>query len=418
VALSDVAVRNAKPKRKAYKVSDAGGLYLFVQPSGAKYWRWKYRYAGREKLLAIGVYPTVKLAEARTRRDNARKALLDGTDPGAARKADRLAARVRSENTFGAIAREWHGKMADAWSASHSAKVLASLTENVFPDLGQRPIAEITPPELLSTLRKMEKRDALEQARKVKQRCAMIFRYAIATGRAQRDPSQDLRGALKTRKTVHYPSIPFAELPGFLDAIDQSGATLQTRLAIDLLLYCFVRTNELRGARWKEMDLDAATWRIPAERMKMGEQHIVPLSRQAVAVFKQLRGLNGVGPLVFRNQVDHDRPMSENTILFAIHDAGFKGRMCGHGFRHLASTTLNEAGFATDVIERQLARSDGNKVRAAYNQAQYLAERKRMMQAWADMVDAARDGATVIPGRFSKAAQTVPTLAARASHGK
>jgi integrase len=402
VALTDVAVRNAKPKNKAYKVSDAGGLYLFVQPSGAKYWRWKYRYAGREKLLAIGVYPAVKLADGRTRRDAARKKLLDGIDPGAVRKADKLAARVSGENTFTAVACEWHSKMANSWSTSHSDKVLASLADNVFPDLGQRPIAEITSPELLATLRKIEKRDALEQARKVKQRCAMIFRYAIATGRAQRDPSQDLRGALKTRKTVHYPSIPFAELPGFLDAIDQSGATSQTRLAIDLLLYCFVRTNELRGARWEEIDLDAAIWRIPAERMKMAEQHIVPLSGQAVGVFKQLRELNAGGPLVFPNQVDHGRPMSENTILYAIHDAGYKGRMCGHGFRHLASTTLNEAGFTADVIERQLAHSDGNKVRAAYNRAQYLAERKRMMQAWADMVDAARDGAAVTPKRLSK----------------
>jgi integrase len=233
----------------------------------------------------------------------------------------------------------------------------------------------------------------------------MVFRYAIATGRAQRDPSQDLRGALKVRKVAHYPSIPFVELPAFLDAIDQSGATLQTRLAIDLLLYCFVRTNELRGARWEEIDLDATTWRIPAGRMKMGEQHIVPLSRQAVAAFRQLRELNGKSTLVLRNQVDHDRPMSENTILFAIHDAGYKGRMCGHGFRHLASTTLNEAGFAADAIERQLAHSGVNKVRAAYNHAQHLAERKRMMQAWADMVDAARDGATMIPGRSSKAAR-------------
>jgi integrase len=232
----------------------------------------------------------------------------------------------------------------------------------------------------------------------------MIFRYAIASGLAERDPSQDLRGALKTRKPSHYPAIPFAELPAFLDAIDQSGATQQTRLAIDALLYCFVRTNELRGACWDELDFEDAMWRIPAERMKMAEQHLVPLSRQAFAVFKQLRGLNGSGPLVFPNQVDHSNPMSENTILYAIHDAGYKGRMCGHGFRHLASTTLNEAGFRSDVIERQLGHSDHNKVRAAYNHAQHLPERKRMMQAWADMIDATRDGATVIPGRFGRAA--------------
>lgn len=404
MAFTDTAVRNAKPKSKPYKLADAGGMYLLVQPSGAKYWRWKYRCAGREKLLAIGVYPTTRLADARTARDAARRQLKEGIDPSAARKAAKAEARFRGENTFEGLAREWHGRMVDAWAPSHAGAVLASLEENIFPDLGHRPIAEITASELLATLRKMERREALEQARKVKQRCGMIFRYAIASGLAKRDPSQDLRGALRTRKVSHYPAIAFADLPAFLDAIDQSGATLQTRLAIDALLYCFVRTNELRGARWHEFDFEGAIWRIRAERMKMAEQHIVPLSRQALAVFKQLRELNGIGPLVLPNQAEHGKPMSENTILYAIHDAGYKGRMCGHGFRHLASTTLNEAGFRPDVIERQLAHSDGNKVRAAYNHAQHLAERKRLMQAWADMVDAARDGAAVIPGRFGKAA--------------
>ncbi|HXX82883.1 MAG TPA: tyrosine-type recombinase/integrase [Casimicrobiaceae bacterium] len=404
MALTDTAVRNAKPKIRPYKLADGDGMYLLVQPSGAKYWRWKYRYAGREKLLALGVYPITRLADARTARDAARRQLKDDIDPGAARKAKKAEARLRGKNTFEAIAREWHGKMVDVWSPSHAGAVMASLEENIFPDLGRQPIAEITAPELLVTLRKMERREALEQARKVKQRCGMIFRYAVASGLAERDPSQDLRGALKTRKASHYPAIPFAELPAFIDAIDQSGATQQTRLAIDALLYCFVRTNELRGARWDELDFKDAVWRIPAARMKMAEQHLVPLSRQTLAVFKQLRELNGRGPLVFPNQADHSKPMSENTVLYAIHDAGYKGRMCGHGFRHLASTTLNEAGFRSDVIERQLAHSDGNKVRAAYNHAQHLPERKRMMQAWADMVDAARDGATVIPGRFGKAA--------------
>ena len=404
MTLTDTAVRNAKPKSKPYKLADAGGMYVLVTPSGAKYWRWKYRFAGREKVLAIGVYPITKLVDARVVRDTARRHLTEGVDPSAARKARRVAARVRGKNTFEAVAREWHGKMVHAWSPGHANKVLASLADNVFRELGSRPIDEITPPELLATLRKIERRNALEQARKVKQRCGMIFRYAVAIGRAERDPSQDLRGALKTRKVRHYPSIPFSDLPSLLDAIDQSGAALQTRLAIEGLLYCFVRTNELRGARWDEFDLDAATWRIPPERMKMAEQHIVPLSRQALAVFKQLRKINGAGSLLFPNQVDHSRPMSENTILFAIHDAGFKGRMCGHGFRHLASTTLNEAGWSPDVIERQLSHSDTNQVRRAYNAAQYLPDRRRMMQAWADLVDAARDGATVIPGRFGKAA--------------
>lgn len=404
MALTDTAVRNARPKSKPYKLADGGGMYILVTPSGAKYWRWKFRFAGREKVLAIGVYPITKLVDARVARDAARRQLADGVDPSAARKADRVAAQVRGRNTFEAVARDWHAKMVHLWSPNHADKVLTSLADNVFPELGSRPIAEITPPELLATLRKMERRDALEQARKVKQRCGMIFRYAVATGRAERDPSQDLRGALKTRKVTHYPSIPFSELPALLDAIDQSGATLQTQLAIDALLYCFVRTNELRGARWDEFDFDAATWRIPAERMKMAEQHIVPLSRQAVAVFKQLRDMNRAGPLVFPNQAEHSKPMSENTILFAIHDAGFKGRMCGHGFRHLASTTLNEAGWSPDVIERQLSHSDANQVRRAYNAAQYVPERRRMMQAWADLVDAARDGAAVIPARFGKAA--------------
>jgi integrase len=404
MALTDAAIRNAKAKARAYKLFDSAGMYLYVQTTGAKYWRWKYRYAGREKVLAIGTYPLTKLAEARDARDHARKELLAGNDPSAARKAARLTLRLRGQNTLEAVAREWHGKMRGAWSASHATKVLGSLEDNIFPALGQRPVGEITAPELLATLRKVEDREALEQARKIKQRCGMIFRYAIATGRAERDPSQDLRGALKTRKATHYPTIPFSELPGFLDAIDQSGATQQTRLAIDALLYCFVRTNELRGARWDEFDFDHAIWRIPAERMKMAQQHVVPMSRQALAVFKELHELNGKRGFVFPNQADPRKPMSENTILYAIHDAGYKGRMCGHGFRHLASTTLNEAGFRPDVIERQLAHSDTNKVRAAYNHAQHLPERRRMMQAWADLVDAARDGATVIPGRFGKAA--------------
>jgi integrase len=275
--------------------------------------------------------------------------------------------------------------------------VLSSLKADVFPALGTRPIAEIRPPELLDVLRVVEKRGALEVASRLKQRCRAVFRYAIATGRAESDPTRDLDGALKTPKRENYAALDASELPAYLGKLAAYDGHPQTRLALRLLAYTFVRTTELRAAEWSEFDEGAAEWRIPAARMKMRDEHIVPLSRQSLAVLAELRALNGHRRYVFMNLVDHEKFMSENTMLYAIYRMGYHSRATGHGFRATASTILNEQGFKSDVIERQLAHAERNKVRAAYNRAQYLPERRKMMQHWADYLDALESGADVVP---------------------
>jgi integrase len=362
----------------------------------------KYRFAGKEKVLALGVYPEVSASQARKKRDEARAKLREGIDPAGERRAEKHRKRIAAENTFEAVAREWLSKQKGKWVAGHARRVLDSLEANLFPGLGYRPIAEITPTELLYELRKIEKRGALEIASRVAQRAAAVFRYAIVTGRTDYNPAADLRGSLEAPKTRNHAALSAADLPEFLERLDTYDGEPTTKLALRLLLLTFVRTGELRGARWDEFDLDgpSPTWRIPAERMKMKEEHIVPLSTQAVAALRELWKLTGDRALLFPNRNRPTAPMSENTVLYALYRMGYHSRATGHGFRATASTILNEMGYRPDVIERQLAHGERNKVRAAYNRAQYLAERRELMQGWADYLDAVASGAArVVPLR-------------------
>lgn len=403
--LTAVALKNSKPASKPYKLADGQGMYLLVTPSGSRYWRLKYRVAGREKVLALGVFPDVPLAEARERREEARRMLRDGKDPSAQKQAAKRARKQAAGTTFRAIAQEWLKKQRNVWDPGHADQVETSLENNVFPDLGDKPIAEIGAPELLAVLHKIEARGAHEMRQRAQQRTSAVFRYGIAKGYCSRDPARDLRGAFTPVKVRHYAALGAKDLPAFLKKLAAYDGEFEgekvTRLALQLLLLTFVRTGELRAADWSEFDLDAAEWRIPAERMKMREPHIVPLSKQALAVLKQLKELTGDGDLVFPQARKPEQPMSENTILYALYRMGYRSRATGHGFRSTASTILNELGFPPDVIERQLAHMERNKVRAAYNRAQYLPERRRMMQAWADLLDqyAAQDR-KVVAGRF------------------
>lgn len=389
VSLSDAKVRNAKPKSARYKIADGEGLFLLVMPSGSKYWRLKYFFAGKEKLLALGVYPEVTLADARQRRAEARKVLAAGEDPAEVRKETKRQDVFRTENTFEIVAREWFNRRRHEWAPSSVESVLVRLERHILPKLGSRPVAAITAPEVLTVLRLIEGRGTIETAKRVKQICGSIFMYAIATGRAERNPVPDLRGALKSPIVKHHSFLAASELPSFLNHLAEYDGSLQTKLALQLLILTFVRTTELRAARWPEIDWDNSEWRIPAERMKMRELHIVPLSEQAISVLRELQMQTGDGEYLFPNQNNPAKFMSENTMLFALYRMGYHSRLTGHGVRSTASTILNENNFRADVIERQLAHNERNAVRAAYNHAQYLPERRTMMQWWADYLDRA-----------------------------
>lgn len=385
--LTDLQTRKAKPKAKPYKLSDSGGLFLLIHPNGSKYWRQKYRFAGKEKTLAHGVFPEVPLKEARTKRDDARKLLINGVDPQALKKK-RKETDLEADS-FEAIAGEWFAKFSPKWAESHSSKILGRLEKDVYPYLGSRPIQEIRASELLQVLRRVESRGAIETAHRVRQHCGQVFRYAVATGRAERDLCQDLKGALPPPISVHHGSITDPKkIAGLLRALESYEGHHVTRCALQLAPLVFVRPGELRKAEWDEIDLDAAEWRIPAVKMKMKQPHIVPLSTQAVAVLKEIGPLTGNGQYVFPSVRTRKRPMSENTVTGALRRLGYQpGEMTGHGFRSMASTLLNEQGWNRDAIERQLAHAEGDEVRAAYNYAQYLPERRKMMQAWADYLD-------------------------------
>jgi len=385
--LTDTAIKNAKPKEKSYKMSDGDGMFVLIHINGSKYWRMKYYFAGKEKILALGVYPDVGLADARERRTQARKVLAAGNDPGAVKKEAKRLAIMSAENNFEAIAREWHEKRGHVWTPKYSVKILNRLKADIFPKLGSRPITDIKAPELLSTIMEIEKRGALYIAHRAIELCSQIFTYAIVTGRAERNPAADLRGALKPAKPKHYSHLKAEELPEFLQKLENYQGHIQTKLALKMLMYTFVRTVELRGAKWSEIDFDKAEWRIPAERMKMREQHIVPLSKQALAILRELQPVTGHWEHIFPNQQKPSGCMSENTMIYAIYRMGYHTRTTGHGFRHTASTILNEHGFKADVIERQLAHAERKKVRGTYNHAEYLPDRRKMMQWWANYLD-------------------------------
>lgn len=399
MALTDTAIRNAKPGAKPIKLFDSLGLFLLIAPAGGKWWRLKYRFGGKEKLLSLGTYPEISLKQARVKRDTARSQLANGIDPGEHRKAAKASQADSHVDSFEIVAREWFGKFAPNWAASHADKIIRRLERDVFPWLGKKPVGGITAPELLQAMRRIENRGAVETAHRALQNCSQIFRYAIATGRAMRDPAADLRGAIPPSKSKHHASIVEPKAIGeLLRTIAGYQGALVTKCALRLAPLLFVRPGELRKAEWLEFNLESAEWRIPAERMKMREQHVVPLSTQAVAILRELQPLTGRGRYVFPGARTNGRPMSENTVNAALRRLGYAGdQMTGHGFRSMASTLLNEQGWHRDAIERQLAHAERDTVRAAYNYAEHLPERRRMMQAWADFLDGLANGAEVIP---------------------
>ena len=396
--LTDTAIRNAKPAEKAKKLFDGGGLYLEVAPSGGKWWRLKYRFGGKEKRLSLGVYPDVSLKDARERRDEARKLLANEVDPSENRKAKKAAKLERAANSFEVVAREWFGKHSPNWSANHSDRIIRRLERDIFPWIGGKPIADITAPQLLEVIRRIEQRGALETAHRALGNCGQVFRYAIATGRAERDPSGDLRGALPPVKGKHFASVTEPKkVAEVLRALDGYEGTLTVRCALLLAPLVFVRPGELRHAKWADIDLDSAEWRYTVT--KTDTQHIVPLARQAVEILRELYPLTGRGRYVFPGARSAARPMSDNAILAAMRRMGIgKEEMSGHGFRAMARTILDEVlGFRPDYIEHQLAHAVRDPNGRAYNRTAHLPERRKMMQEWADYLDKLKAGAEIIP---------------------
>lgn len=370
--LTHIACKNAKPKDKAYKLADGFGLYLEVSPTGSKYWRMKYRFQGKEKRLAFGVFPEKGLNDARAARDEARKILARGEDPLDSKKQEKLAKQLNYANNFEAIAREWHQQKAHTWQPEHAETILKRLETNIFPKIGKRPIKDITAPELLAAVKTLEAAGKRDLAHRQMQHCGQILRYAIATGRADYDITQALKGALQTPVSKNYAYLKESELPAFLQELNQYEKKYRglniTKLAFKMLILTFVRSGEIRGAKWEEIDFDKALWKIPAERMKMKSPHFVPLSHQTLELLKQIKAIshNNIMGYVFPSQANPRSIMSENTFLRAIEIMGYRGKTTGHGFRSTASTILNENGFRPDVIESQLAHCERDQVRAAY----------------------------------------------------
>lgn len=390
MTLTDVKIRNVKPSKKPQKLFDGGGLFLLVTPAGGKWWRLKYRFVGKEKQLSLGVYPDIDLKEARERRDQARKQLANNIDPGINRKAVKAAQLDSNANTYEVIAREWLDKQSAIRAPSHIKKITQRLERDVFPWLGKRPIAEITAPELLKVLRRIEERGVVETAHRALQNTGQIFRYAIATSRATHDLSRDLHEALTPIKRGHFAAMTDPKtVGGLLRAINGYEGSVITKCALRLAPLVFVRPGELRGAEWSEIDLDEATWNISAERMKLRIAHLVPLSIQAVSILRELHPITGAGRFVFPGARGKDRPMSDNAILAALRRMGFaKDEMSGHGFRAMARTILDEVlNVRPDYIEHQLAHAVRDPNGRAYNRTAHIAERRSMMQKWADYLD-------------------------------
>ena len=401
MALTDTAVRRAKPTEKARKLADEMGLYLLIQPTGGKLWRLDYRFNGVRKTLALGSYPDVSLASARERRDDARKLLANDIDPGEYRKIQKAAKIERAANSFEVVAREWFAKHSPNWAASHADKIIQRLEKDVFPWLGRRPIGEIKAPEVLACLRRIETRGALDTAHRAQQNCGQVFRYAVATGRAERDPTGDLRGALPTAKVGHFAAITDPdEVGALLRAMDDVSATFVVKCALRLAPLLFVRPGELRTAEWAGIDFDKAQWCYFVTKTKT--EHLVPLATQAVAILRELHALTGTGRYVFPGARTNGQPMSNGAVDVALRRAGYSTReeQSGHGFRAMARTILHqEMGIAPEVIEHQLAHRVPDALGTAYNRTKFLVQRREMMQRWADYLDKLRDGAEVIPIR-------------------
>lgn len=388
--LSAMQIKQSKPTEKDYKLFDGEGLFLLIKKNGSKHWRLKYRFLGTEKLLAIGSYPLLSLQEAREVKIEARKLLLNGIDPVAHKKEGKLDATVNAQNTFKVIALEWFENRKSIWKPNYADEVLKRLDEDIFPQIGKMPIKDIEPPVLLATIRKIEKRGALDLARRQLQKCGEIFRYAIATGRATRDPSNDIREALKPVKKAHFAAIEVEDLPEFVKALNANKGRLYqtTQNALWLIMLTFVRTGELINAKWSEIDFERNRWVIPAERMKMGREHIVPLASQAIEILHKQKIISGQWEHIFPSPVKPRQPISNNTILGALKRMGYQGRMTGHGFRSLAMGTIKqELGYRHEVVDRQLAHAPKSKIDKAYDRASFLDERTKMMQEWANYLD-------------------------------
>jgi integrase len=391
--LSDLSIRNAKPGSKAVRIYDAGGLYVEVAPSGNKLWRLKYRFEGKEKRLALGAYPDTGLKDARAKRDAARKLLANDIDPGEHRKAQKAAGAARAANSFEVVAQEWYAKHSPNWVENHANRIIRRLERDVFPWIGARPIDAIKAPDLLAVIRRIEHRGALETAHRALANCGQVFRYAVATGRAERDPSGDLRGALAPVRGEHFAAVTEPpEVAKLLRAIDNYQGTLIVACALKLAPLVFVRPGELRSAEWDDIDISRAEWRYTVT--KTDTAHIVPLSTQAISILQELKPLTGSAKYVFPSARSSTRPMSDNAILAALRRLGIeKDEMSGHGFRAMARTILDEVlCVRPELIEHQLAHAVRDSNGRAYNRTAHLAERKKMMQQWGDYLDSLKAG--------------------------
>ncbi|HBW0039704.1 MULTISPECIES: tyrosine-type recombinase/integrase [unclassified Citrobacter] len=414
MALTDIKVRTAKPTDKQYKLTDGNGMHLLVHPNGSKYWRLQYRFGGKQKMLALGVYPDVSLADARARRDEARKLLANSIDPGDKKKNDKV--ELEEARTFEQLAIEWHATN-KKWSEEHSRRVLKSLMDNLFPAIGKRNIADLKTRDLLAPIKAVELSGRLEVASRLQQRTTAIMRYAVQSGLLDYNPAQEMVGAVASSNRQHRPALELKRITELLRRIDNYTGRPLTRLAVELTLLVFIRSSELRFARWSEIDFETSMWTIPAEReaiegvkhsqrgSKMRTPHLVPLSRQALAILKQVHKLSGDRDFVFIGDHDHRKPMSENTVNKALRVMGYdtKVEVCGHGFRTMACSSLIESGlWSRDAVERQMSHMERNSVRAAYiHKAEHLDERRLMLQWWADFLDVNREG-VVSPFDFAK----------------
>jgi integrase len=391
--LTDAKIRAAQTRAKSYKLTDGGGLVLLVHANGSKYWRFNYRFGEKSRSLSVGTYPQVTLAEARAQREEAKSLLRENLDPSAQRRQDKLLAQYRDRNSFELIAAEWRECNRARWTPRHEDRTWSRLCNHVFPQMGKRSVGDIEPLEVLAVIRKIEGLGFTDTSRTVLGLIRSVFAYAIATGRAERNPALQLAGTLIPHRVKHYPTIPFSEVGDFLRALDTVETTQQNKIAVKVLMHTALRTGELRHGRWQDLDLENQMWRVPSEFTKTRKEHLVPLSKQVCGFFKELDTFTGQSEWLFPNQQVRVQPvMSENTINHLIRRMGYHGRLVGHGFRSLFSTTANEHGFNSDAIERQLAHTERNQVRAAYNRAEYLRERRDMMQWWSDYLELKAQG--------------------------
>lgn len=388
--LTDMAIKKAKPREKVYSLGDGNGLSLIVEPNGSKGWRFRYQFNGKSKMISLGIYPVITLNEAREKRDDARRLVANGTDPAEARKEERNKASGQSENTFKKITLEWFNGRKDRWSEGYRDDMMEAFENDVFPYIGDRPIAEIKPLELLEVLSIMEKRGVTEKLKKVRQRCGEVWKYAIITGRAEYNPAPDLASAFIPHQRENYPYLLADELPEFLSSVDKYQGSQIVRTALNILMLTGLRPGELRKSEWSFIDFESRTWKLPEKIMKMGRVHVVPMSDQVISLLRQIQPISGDYQYIFPSRTNHKKHLSEMAMNTMIGRMGYRGRATGHGFRHTMSTILHEKGFNTAWIELQLAHVDKNSIRGTYNHALYLEGRREMMQWYADYIDELR----------------------------